>query len=175
MPEFEMMGLLSWLVMGLLAGLLGRFLLPGRDAMGCIVTTLTGIVGAVVGGFVATWLGFGGFRGLRHLQPAGGDRRRDPVPDRAPDPARRPARERLTHEAAPAEDAGAARVESCYSRFSIDEVQRPVVPSSKPSANGRSSSSPAPASAAPMSQPSEPGPFGKSGSSTVRKPVVGFP
>ena len=64
MPEFEMMGLLSWLVMGLLAGLLGRFLLPGRDAMGCIVTTLTGIVGAVVGGFVATWLGFGGFRGF---------------------------------------------------------------------------------------------------------------
>jgi uncharacterized membrane protein YeaQ/YmgE (transglycosylase-associated protein family) len=64
MPEFEMMGLLSWVIMGLLAGLLGRFLLPGRDAMGCFVTTLTGIIGAVVGGFVATWLGFGGFRGF---------------------------------------------------------------------------------------------------------------
>lgn len=64
MPEFEMMGLLSWVIMGLIAGLLGRFLLPGRDAMGCFVTTLTGIVGAVVGGFVATWLGFGGFRGF---------------------------------------------------------------------------------------------------------------
>ena len=64
MPEFEMMGLLSWVVMGLLAGLLGRFLTPGRDAMGCVMTVLTGIVGAIVGGFVATWAGFGGFRGF---------------------------------------------------------------------------------------------------------------
>ncbi len=64
MPQFEMMGLGSWIVMGLLAGLLGRFLLPGRDKLGCIATLLTGIIGALAGGFVATLLGFGGFRGF---------------------------------------------------------------------------------------------------------------
>ena len=62
--NFEVMGLLSWIVMGLLAGLLGRFLLPGRDPLGCILTTLVGIVGAVVGGFVATYLGYGGISGF---------------------------------------------------------------------------------------------------------------
>ena len=64
MPAFEMMGLLSWILMGLLAGVLGRFLTPGDDRMGCFWTIVTGVVGAVVGGFVATLLGFGGFRGF---------------------------------------------------------------------------------------------------------------
>jgi uncharacterized membrane protein YeaQ/YmgE (transglycosylase-associated protein family) len=64
MPQFEMMGLLSWIVMGLLAGLLSRFLTPGDDKAGCIGTVVIGIVGAIVGGFLATLLGFGGFRGF---------------------------------------------------------------------------------------------------------------
>ena len=64
MPDFEMMGLISWILMGLLAGALGRFLTPGDDRMGCFFTILTGVVGAVVGGVVATLLGFGGFRGF---------------------------------------------------------------------------------------------------------------
>jgi uncharacterized membrane protein YeaQ/YmgE (transglycosylase-associated protein family) len=64
MPEFQMMGLFSWIFMGLLAGALGRFLLPGRDEMGCLSTIVAGIVGSIVGGFVATWLGFGGFQGF---------------------------------------------------------------------------------------------------------------
>jgi uncharacterized membrane protein YeaQ/YmgE (transglycosylase-associated protein family) len=64
MPSYAMMGLFSWILMGLLAGLLARFVLPGRDPMGCIVTTLVGIVGAVLGGFLATLLGFGGFAGF---------------------------------------------------------------------------------------------------------------
>jgi uncharacterized membrane protein YeaQ/YmgE (transglycosylase-associated protein family) len=64
MPNFEMMGLISWILMGLLAGALGRFLTPGDDRMGCFFTILTGVVGAVVGGVVATFLGFGGFRGF---------------------------------------------------------------------------------------------------------------
>ncbi len=64
MPQYAMMGLLSWILMGLLAGALARFFLPGRDAMGCFMTVLTGVVGAVVGGFVATLLGFGGFQGF---------------------------------------------------------------------------------------------------------------
>jgi len=64
MPQLQMMGLVSWIVMGLLAGALARFLAPGRDQMGCIATVLIGIVGSVVGGFAATLLGFGGFRGF---------------------------------------------------------------------------------------------------------------
>jgi uncharacterized membrane protein YeaQ/YmgE (transglycosylase-associated protein family) len=62
--DFAVMGLLSWVVMGLLAGLLAKFLLPGRDPGGCIVTPLIGIVGAVVGGWIATYLGYGGIGGF---------------------------------------------------------------------------------------------------------------
>jgi len=58
------MGLISWIVMGALAGLLGKFLTPGKDPGGCIITPLIGIVGAVVGGFIATSLGFGGLSGF---------------------------------------------------------------------------------------------------------------
>jgi len=64
MPDFAMMGLLSWIVMGLCAGALARFLAPGDDSMGCIATILVGILGAVLGGVLATLLGFGGFRGF---------------------------------------------------------------------------------------------------------------
>ena len=64
MPQLEMMGLLSWIVMGLLAGALARFLTPGEDRMGCFFTIVTGVVGAILGGFIATWLGFGGFKGF---------------------------------------------------------------------------------------------------------------
>ncbi|MFN7942934.1 MAG: GlsB/YeaQ/YmgE family stress response membrane protein [Thermoanaerobaculia bacterium] len=64
MPKFAMMGLFSWILMGLLAGALARFFLPGRDKMGCFMTLATGIVGSIVGGFVATLLGFGGFAGF---------------------------------------------------------------------------------------------------------------
>ena len=58
------MGLISWILMGAVAGLLGKFLTPGKDPGGCIITPLIGIVGAVVGGFIATSLGFGGISGF---------------------------------------------------------------------------------------------------------------
>jgi uncharacterized membrane protein YeaQ/YmgE (transglycosylase-associated protein family) len=64
MPEFEMMNGFLWLVLGLLAGALARFLVPGPDRMGCFWTVLLGVGGAYLGGFLATWLGFGGFRGF---------------------------------------------------------------------------------------------------------------
>jgi len=64
MPELAMMGLISWIVMGLCAGALARFLAPGEDAMGCFLTILLGVVGAVAGGLLATLLGFGGFQGF---------------------------------------------------------------------------------------------------------------
>jgi uncharacterized membrane protein YeaQ/YmgE (transglycosylase-associated protein family) len=58
------MGLIAWIVLGGLAGLIAKALLPGRDPKGCIVTVVIGIVGALLGGFLATALGFGGLSGL---------------------------------------------------------------------------------------------------------------
>ena len=51
------MGLLSWIVIGLLAGLLARWILPGEDPGGIFVTILVGMAGASVGGFVVSILG----------------------------------------------------------------------------------------------------------------------
>lgn len=53
------MGILSWIVFGLIAGALGKLIMPGDDPGGIIVTTLLGIAGAVVGGIIATQLGYG--------------------------------------------------------------------------------------------------------------------
>lgn len=58
------MGILSWIILGLIAGALAKFLMPGDDPGGIIVTILLGIVGAVVGGFLASLLGVGGVSGL---------------------------------------------------------------------------------------------------------------
>ena len=64
------MSLLAWIVLGSIAGLLARALLPGRDPGGCILTILVGIAGALLGGWLSTLLGFGGLAGgldLRNL------------------------------------------------------------------------------------------------------------
>ena len=58
------MGLLSWVLFGLIAGVLAKFVFPGRDPGGCILTTVIGIVGALLGGFLATQLGYGGISGF---------------------------------------------------------------------------------------------------------------
>jgi uncharacterized membrane protein YeaQ/YmgE (transglycosylase-associated protein family) len=58
------MGLISWVVFGALAGWLARVIMPGKDPGGCLVTPLIGIVGAVVGGWIATLLHFGGISGF---------------------------------------------------------------------------------------------------------------
>lgn len=62
--DFQIMGLASWVVMGLLAGIVAKFLMPGKDGGGCFLTSILGIVGAVLGGFIATQLGFGGVSGF---------------------------------------------------------------------------------------------------------------
>lgn len=51
--------LLIWIVLGFVAGFLAKAIMPGPDAGGFILTTILGIVGAVVGGFVGRALGFG--------------------------------------------------------------------------------------------------------------------
>lgn len=53
------MGILSWLVLGFVVGALAKWIMPGPDPGGCIVTTLIGIAGAFVGGFLGSMLGLG--------------------------------------------------------------------------------------------------------------------
>ena len=58
------MGILSWIVFGLIAGALAKLIMPGDDPGGFIVTTLIGIAGALLGGFIAIQLGFGDITGF---------------------------------------------------------------------------------------------------------------
>jgi uncharacterized membrane protein YeaQ/YmgE (transglycosylase-associated protein family) len=50
---------LHWIVLGLFAGALAKYLMPGRDPSGCIVTTVLGMLGASIGGLIGTRLGWG--------------------------------------------------------------------------------------------------------------------
>ena len=52
------MAILSWILFGLVVGVIAKLLMPGRDPGGFIVTILLGIAGALVGGFVGRALGF---------------------------------------------------------------------------------------------------------------------
>ena len=53
------MGILSWILLGLIVGALAKWIMPGDDPGGTIVTILLGIAGAFVGGFLATLIGLG--------------------------------------------------------------------------------------------------------------------
>ena len=53
------MGILSWILMGLIAGALGKWIMPGQDPGGVIVTILLGIGGAILGGWIGSMLGLG--------------------------------------------------------------------------------------------------------------------
>lgn len=54
------MGILGWVLFGLVVGIVAKLLMPGRDPGGFIITTLLGIVGAVIGGFLGRSLGLYG-------------------------------------------------------------------------------------------------------------------
>lgn len=58
------MGILAWILFGLIAGVIAKFLMPGPDPGGWIITILLGIAGAIVGGFIGQALGFGGVSGF---------------------------------------------------------------------------------------------------------------
>jgi uncharacterized membrane protein YeaQ/YmgE (transglycosylase-associated protein family) len=58
------MGIIAWIVVGLIAGALAKFILPGDDPGGIIVTILIGIAGAFLGGFVFSLLGGTGMTGF---------------------------------------------------------------------------------------------------------------
>jgi uncharacterized membrane protein YeaQ/YmgE (transglycosylase-associated protein family) len=54
------MGILSWILFGLVIGIIAKLLMPGRDPGGFIVTILIGIAGALLGGFIGRTMGFYG-------------------------------------------------------------------------------------------------------------------
>jgi uncharacterized membrane protein YeaQ/YmgE (transglycosylase-associated protein family) len=60
------MGVLGWIVFGLIVGIVARFLMPGRDPAGFVVTAVIGIVGALLGGFLGRAAGW-----YAEGQPAG--------------------------------------------------------------------------------------------------------
>jgi uncharacterized membrane protein YeaQ/YmgE (transglycosylase-associated protein family) len=53
------MGIIGWILLGLVAGVIAKAILPGDDPGGIIVTILVGIAGAFIGGLIAKALGFG--------------------------------------------------------------------------------------------------------------------
>jgi len=53
------MGIFSWIVLGLVAGALAKWLMPGNDGGGWFMTMLLGVAGAFVGGFLGSYLGAG--------------------------------------------------------------------------------------------------------------------
>ena len=55
-----MLGILGWIVFGLIVGALAKLLMPGRDPGGIVVTMLLGIAGAVIAGFLGRALGWYG-------------------------------------------------------------------------------------------------------------------
>jgi uncharacterized membrane protein YeaQ/YmgE (transglycosylase-associated protein family) len=53
------MSILLWALFGLIAGALAKFIMPGKQGGGIILTIILGIVGAIVGGYIGTALGWG--------------------------------------------------------------------------------------------------------------------
>ncbi len=69
------MGWLAWIIFGLIAGVIAKFIMPGNDPGGFIVTILIGIVGAVIGGYLGTMIfnvGVSGFNMPSMLVAIGG-------------------------------------------------------------------------------------------------------
>jgi len=58
------MGVGYWLLFGLIAGVLAKAIMPGKNPQGCLVTVALGIVGAMVGGYIGTRIGWGTVHGF---------------------------------------------------------------------------------------------------------------
>lgn len=58
------MGIIAWIIFGLIAGVIAKLIMPGDDPGGFIITILLGIAGALLGGFIGSLLGFGGVGGF---------------------------------------------------------------------------------------------------------------
>ena len=53
------MGIITWIIFGLIAGAIAKFIMPGNQGMGWLMTIILGIVGAFVGGWIGSMLGWG--------------------------------------------------------------------------------------------------------------------
>lgn len=53
------MGIISWIIFGMIAGILAKWIMPGKDGGGFMLTIVLGIIGAVVGGYISTFFGYG--------------------------------------------------------------------------------------------------------------------
>ena len=60
------MGVIGWIIFGLIVGIVAKFLMPGRDPGGFVITAILGVVGALLGGFLGRALGW-----YREGEPAG--------------------------------------------------------------------------------------------------------
>ena len=58
------MGILSWIILGLIAGALAKWLMPGKDGGGLLITMVLGIAGAFVGGWLGSFVGLGSADGI---------------------------------------------------------------------------------------------------------------
>ena len=58
------MGFLYWILLGLLVGVLAKWIMPGPDSSGLVMTIVLGVAGAIVGGWLGTRLGFGSVTGF---------------------------------------------------------------------------------------------------------------
>ena len=58
------MGFLSWIVLGLIVGIVAKLIMPGKDPGGMVVTILIGIAGAFIGGFIGSLMGLGTVTGF---------------------------------------------------------------------------------------------------------------
>ena len=58
------MGIFSWIILGLVVGVIAKFIMPGKDPGGIFITILLGIAGAIGGGFISSAIGFGKVTGF---------------------------------------------------------------------------------------------------------------
>jgi len=58
------MGMLAWIILGLVVGIIAKLIMPGKDPGGLVITIILGMVGAFVGGFISSSLGFGSVAGF---------------------------------------------------------------------------------------------------------------
>ena len=64
------MGVISWIFLGLIVGVLAKWIMPGEDPGGIFITILIGIAGAFLGGFIGSFLGLGSVSGFNLISLA---------------------------------------------------------------------------------------------------------
>ena len=72
-------GIISWIVVGLIVGILGKLIMPGRDPGGFLLTIVIGMIGALVGGVYCAATRRHGAYGVQHLVDPGGHPRSDHI------------------------------------------------------------------------------------------------